>query len=148
MHILLHRNHQCTVQNVRVLCGVAIPDFGGRFSLYTFRSVAVLVCGHLDLWLLQFVTASVYSLLSLWPFQFVAIWVCGHLGYGHFGVWPLRLVTAMIHVSIDTFNEMGDLISVSGLFKKSINASCVLWWMQNSLNAHGMENCWIPLPRY
>ena len=110
--------------------------------------MAILVCGLRGPWLFLFVAFLVYSRFgcggsSLWPFS-----VCGPLGCVHFRVWPL-LVTVVIHVSIDTFHEVGGQISVSGI-KKQQQKTCIVYHdgCKTSQIHMVLKNCLVPFPRY
>ena len=67
----------------------------GRFGLWPFRFVAVSVCGRFGLWPFRVVAVPVCGRFGLWPFRFVAFSVCGRFGCGRFGLWPLWSVTVL-----------------------------------------------------
>ena len=91
------------------------------FGLWPFWFVAVMVRGCFGVWLPWSVVVSVCGGSSLWPFS-----VCGCLGYVNFRVWPLRIVTTMIHVSIYTFHEARGQISVRDIQKNNKCALCIM----------------------
>ena len=69
---------------VPLICS-SLHNIWGRFDLWPFRSVAVVVCGSFGLWLFRFLAVSVCGLFGLWPIWFVADSVCGCLCWGSFG---------------------------------------------------------------
>ena len=80
------------------------------FGLWPVCFVASAVRGCFGLWPSWSVALLVFVDSSLWSFS-----VCGRLGCVPFWVWPLQLVTAMRHVSINTFHEVWGQIGVSGI---------------------------------